>query len=109
MVAKFEIYTNKGREYRFRLAVNGEIILISEGYSAKASCASGIMSVKTNATTDDRYERKVTATGNFMFNLKSSNGQVIGTSKFYDTIFARDNGIESVKKIAPNAHTVVLA
>lgn len=110
MVAKFEIYTDKGREYRFRLkAANGEIMLVSEGYLTKASCANGIMSVKTNATIDARYERKVILSENYMFNLKSSNGQVIATSETYETSSARDNAIESVKKITSNAHTVVLA
>ena len=37
MAAKFEIYTDKGGEFRFRLkAGNGENILASEGYKAKA-------------------------------------------------------------------------
>ena len=47
---KFEIYLDKGGEYRFRLkARNGEIIAVSEGYKAKASCINGIESVKKNA------------------------------------------------------------
>ena len=47
---KFEVYLDKGGEYRFRLkARNGEIIAVSEGYKAKASCLNGIESVKKNA------------------------------------------------------------
>ena len=47
---KFEMYTDKSGEYRFRLkARNGEIIATSEGYKAKASCLNGIESVKKNA------------------------------------------------------------
>ncbi len=47
---KFEIYTDKGGEFRFRLkAGNGEIILASEGYSQKAGCKNGIESVRKNA------------------------------------------------------------
>ena len=47
---KFEVYLDKGGEYRFRLkARNGEIIAVSEGYKAKASCLNGIDSVKRNA------------------------------------------------------------
>ncbi|MCX2723162.1 YegP family protein [Roseibium salinum] len=38
-----------------------------------------------------------------MFNLKASNGQVIGTSETYSSAASRDNGIESVKKNAPDA------
>ncbi|MGA9250812.1 MAG: YegP family protein [Roseobacter sp.] len=38
-----------------------------------------------------------------MFNLKASNGQVIGTSEVYSSKAARDNGIASVQKNAPEA------
>ena len=47
---KFEMYVDKAGEYRFRLkARNGEVIAVSEGYKAKASCENGIESVRTNA------------------------------------------------------------
>lgn len=46
---KFEVYADKAGEFRFRLkARNGEIIAVSEGYKAKASCLNGIESVKKN-------------------------------------------------------------
>lgn len=106
MAGKFQIYNDKAGEFRFRLkAGNGQNILASEGYSAKSGCINGIESVKTNATNDARYERKQTASGKYMFNLKAANGQVIGTSESYESAAARDNGIESVKTNAPNANT----
>lgn len=47
---KFEVYTDKAGEFRFRLkASNGQIIAVSEGYKAIASCLNGIDSVKKNA------------------------------------------------------------
>ena len=47
---KFEIYADKAGEFRFRLkASNGEIIAVSEGYKAMASCVNGIESVRKNA------------------------------------------------------------
>ena len=47
---KFEMYTDKAGEFRFRLkATNGQVIAVSEGYTAKASCENGIESVKKNA------------------------------------------------------------
>ena len=47
---KFEIYTDKAGEIRFRLkATNGEIIAVSEGYKAMSSCLNGIESVRKNA------------------------------------------------------------
>lgn len=47
---KFEMYTDKAGEFRFRLkARNGEVLAASEGYKAKASCLNGIDSVRRNA------------------------------------------------------------
>ena len=47
---KFEMYEDKAGEFRFRLkARNGEVIAVSEGYTAKASCLNGIESVTKNA------------------------------------------------------------
>ena len=104
MAGKFELYEDKAGEYRFRLkAGNGEIILASEGYKQKASALNGIESVRKNAADENRFERKDTSSGKPMFNLKASNGQVIGTSETYSSASARDNGIASVQKNAPDA------
>lgn len=47
---KFEVYTDKAGDFRFRLkAKNGQIIAVSEGYTAKKSCLNGIESVRKNA------------------------------------------------------------
>ena len=47
---KFEVYTDKGGEFRFRLkARNGEVIAASEGYKAKVSCLNVVDSVRRNA------------------------------------------------------------
>ena len=47
---KFEVYTDKAGEFRFRLkARNGEIIAASEGYKRLDSCLNGVDSVRRNA------------------------------------------------------------
>ena len=47
---KFEVYTDKKGEIRFRLtAGNGQEIAASEGYKSKASCLNGVESVRKNA------------------------------------------------------------
>ena len=47
---KFEVYEDKGGEFRFRLkATNGQVIAVSEGYKAMASCLNGVESVQKNA------------------------------------------------------------
>jgi uncharacterized protein len=104
MAGKYEIYKDNAGEFRFRLkAGNGQIILASEGYKAKASAVNGIDSVRKNAPTDSLYERSESAAGKFRFNLKSTNGQVIGTSQLYESAASRENGVESVKNNAPEA------
>ena len=71
-----------------------------------AACKNGIESVKRNAPEDARYDRKEAKNGAPYFNLKATNGQVIGTSEMYSSVAARENGIESVKKNAPDAEVV---
>ncbi len=54
---KFEVYTDKAGEFRFRLkATNGQVIATSEGYKAHASCLNGVESVKKNAVDADIVE-----------------------------------------------------
>ncbi len=104
MAGKFELYTDKAGEYRFRLkAGNAQTILASEGYKQKPSAENGIESVRKNAPDDARFVRSETAAGKYRFNLTATNGQVIGTSESYESAAGRDNGIESVKKNAPGA------
>lgn len=103
-MGKFEILKRKNDEFQFNLkAGNGEIILTSEGYVAKESCKKGIDSVKRNSQSAERFEKKVAANGKFFFNLKATNGQVIGSSQMYATEAGRDNGIDSVMRNAPDA------
>ena len=44
------MYKDKAGEFRFRLkATNGQVIAVSEGYTAMAGCLNGIESVRKNA------------------------------------------------------------
>ena len=107
MAGKFECYKDKAGEFRFRLkAGNGEIILSSEGYKSKASCDNGIASVKKNCLDEKCFDKKQTDSGKYRFNLKSTNGQVIGTSQSYESESGCNNGIASVRKNAPDAAVV---
>ena len=50
MAAKFVVYHDKAKKFRFRLiAPNGEIIAVGEAYESKASCLNGIKSIQKNA------------------------------------------------------------
>ncbi len=104
MPGKFEVYKDKAGEFRFRLkAANGQNILGSEGYSAKASCMNGIASVQKNSQNSDRFATKQSASGKHTFSLKASNGQVIGVSQTYDSESGCSNGMKSVAECSVGA------
>ncbi|SAK40284.1 hypothetical protein AWB80_00198 [Caballeronia pedi] len=104
MTGKFVIDKAKNGEFYFNLhAGNGERILTSEMYKAKGSAENGIESVRKNAPLDERYVRKENKAGQPMFTLKAGNHEVIGVSEGYSSTSARENGIESVKRSAPDA------
>ena len=103
-MGKFEIKKDKSGQFRFNLkASNGQIILGSESYTTKVACDNGISSVRKNSQDDGRYDRNTAKDGSPYFNLKASNGQVIGKSEMYSSSTAMENGIASVKKNAPEA------
>src|SRR5262245_25590531 len=104
MSAKFELKKSGSGQFYFNLkASNGEIILSSEMYTAKASAETGIESVKGNAPDENRYDRKTSQNGEWYFVLKARNGAVIGKSEMYTSAQAMENGIESVRHNAPDA------
>jgi len=95
----FELAKSSDGQYHFVLkAANAETILASELYKRRDSAEAGIASVQANCANDALYERKTATNGKFHFNLKATNGQVIGTSELYETERSRDAGIESVKR-----------
>lgn len=103
-MGKFVISKRKNGEFQFNLlAGNGQVILASEGYASKPSCMNGVKSVMKNAADPKRFDAKVAKNGKFYFNLKASNGQVIGKSEMYEAQAGCDNGIASVAKNAPGA------
>ena len=107
MAGKFECYRDKAGEYRFRLkAANSQVVLSSEGYKSKAACMNGIESVQKNCSDPDCFERKTTASGKYRFSLKSTNGQVIGTSQNYKSDSGCRNGMGAVARAEKGASVV---
>ena len=108
--------------YKFNLkASNGQVIATSEIYDSESGCKSGIESVKKNApiapvedqTVDGfvaekcpKFEVYKDKAGEFRFRLKAGNGQIIAVGEGYTTRANCINGIESVKKNAPDAEVV---
>jgi uncharacterized protein YegP (UPF0339 family) len=50
-----------------------------------------------------KFVLKKGSTGKFRFNLLATNGQMIATSEAYESKASAINGIESMKRNAPNA------
>lgn len=101
-------------------AGNGEVIATSEVYTTEAACLNGINSVKTNCVGEvedqtvegfekvkhPKFEVYTDKAGEFRFNLKAKNGEIIASSEGYKTKASCLNGVESVKKNAPDADVV---
>jgi len=97
MKGYYELKKTDGGKFHFTLnAGNHEVILASQLYAEKGSAESGIAAVREHGTHDARYERKMSAKGEPYFSLKSTNGQIIGTSEMYGSEASRDNGVKSV-------------
>lgn len=104
--------------FKFDLkATNGQVIATSEVYSSKDACLNGIDSVKNccaggiedqtveNAekVVNPKFELYVDNAGEYRFRLKAKNGQIIATGEGYKSKDGALNGIDSVKKNAPEA------
>lgn len=112
--------TNTGVKFDLK-AGNGQVIATSEVYNSLAACKNGIESVKKNApvapvedqTVDGyateknpKFEIYQDKAEEYRFRLKAGNGQVIAVSEGYTTLANCKNGVESVKKNAPDADVV---
>ena len=102
-------------------AGNGEIIATSEVYASESACKNGIESVRKNAPianledqtvegfealTNPKFEVYTDKAGEFRFRLKARNGEIIAVSEGYTRRSSCLNGIESVRKNAPEADVV---
>lgn len=109
MAGIFDLKMTSAEKYLFTLkAANGEVILVSEQYEAKASAENGIASVRANSADDKRFERKTSKANEPYFVLTATNGQVIGVSEMYSSAAAMEKGVASVKTHAPAAKLVDL-
>ena len=108
--------------FKFDLkAGNGETIATSEVYTTEAACMNGVESVRKNApaanvedqtvegftaATHPKFEIYADKAGEFRFRLKARNSEIIAVSEGYKAKACCQNGIESVRKNAPDAEVV---
>lgn len=97
---KFKVGKAKDGQSFFNLKTDeGKTLLKSEMYTTRSACSNGIESVRKNCSEEKRYERKLTSDNRHFFNLKATNGQVIGTSGFYESAEGMEQDIQAVKRI----------
>ena len=109
--------TKTGVKFNLK-ATNGEIIATSEVYKADASCRKGIESVRKNAPIaaledqtvegfkvekNPKFEVYEDKAGEFRFRLKATNGQIIAVGEGYKKKASCLNGIDSIRRNAPDA------
>lgn len=107
--------------FKFDLkATNGQVIATSEVYTTKAACQNGVASVKNcciggiedqtvepvAAEKHPKFELYTDKAGEYRFRLKAKNGEIIAVSEGYKAKDSALNGIDSVKKNAPDAEIV---
>ena len=121
-MGKFVIKETANGGLKFDLkAGNGEVIATSQVYASMKSCKNGIASVVRNApiapvedqTVEEfakekcpKFEMYTDKAGEFRFRLKASNGQIIAVGEGYKAKKSCLNGIESIRKNAPEAPIV---
>ena len=112
--------TNTGYVFNLK-ADNGQVIAVSQVYSSEAACQNGIESVKKNAVManledqtvenfetvpNPKFEIYTDKAGEFRFRLKARNGEIIATGEGYKAKASCLNGIDSIRRNAPDADVV---
>lgn len=107
IMTRFETYVGKNNEHYFRLVnQEGKVLLSSEGYTKRDGLLNGINSVKSNLPDLNNYELKTADNGKHFFNLKATNGQVIGTSAMWDSMELRDEWMKRLAKETPKPDVI---
>ena len=107
MAGKFELKKSKNDKFYFSLlASNGQVILSSEMYEAKASAVNGIESVKKNGGDAARYDKLSAKDGSPYFTLKAGNGQVIGQTTTNEVgVFTAQ--LQLPANLGPGTYTII--
>ena len=120
-MGKFEVKQVK-TGYKFNLkAGNGEIIAVSEVYTTESACMNGVESIRKSApvapvedqTVENfevlkhpKFELYLDKAGEYRFRLKAKNGEIIATGESYKAKASCLNGIDSIKRNAPESPVV---
>ena len=117
-MGKFVIIPGKKGPHFVLKATNGQVIGVSESYSSEKAVIQGIESVRKNApiakledqtvegfenVTNPAFEVYRDKAGEYRFRLRARNGEIILTGEGYKAKASCLNGIESIRRNAPDA------
>jgi uncharacterized protein YegP (UPF0339 family) len=84
--ARFETFKGvDGQHYFDLIAGNGENVLRSEGYTSKSAAEKGVQAVVNAGVSSKNFVVLAAKNGEYYFNLKAANGEIVGTSELYST------------------------
>ena len=99
--AFFETFQGLDGRYYFSLvAGNGQNVLRSQGYTRLSSAQTGVAAVLANGFDKRQFETKQAANGDWYFNLRAANNEIIGTSELYASKSNADRGAVVVRALA---------
>ena len=88
----------KGKEnFRFKLKTqSGHTLLNSVAYKNETEIQDTVQYLNTPQQNNIRFERKTNNEGLFLFDIKKSDGQLIGHSQSYTSEAGMENGINNL-------------
>lgn len=99
--AKFEVFVGEDGDYYFRfVAVNGEVLLRSEGYTTRQGADNGIDSVVKNAPDTHNVVVRQSENGEWFFVVVAPNDEVIAVSETYTSKWSAERGARTVRALA---------
>jgi len=100
--ARFDVREGASGSFSFVLrAANGAIVLQSESYTSEAAALNGTFSVYDFGRDAANYDVRASSSGGYYFNLKASNGQVIGTSEVYSSKWNAQRARDALINLLP--------
>ncbi len=105
---RFEVFTGEDKKFYFHLrAGNGEIVLGSQGYTAKSSAMNGIKSVDANGIEASQWDVFEAISGEYGIRLLAANGQTIAGGELYTTKESAENAVQTISGLLAANVTVV--
>lgn len=97
---RFEVFSGEDKKFYFHLrAGNGEIILVSQAYTAKSSALSGIKSVEANGTSAAQWKIYSAINGEYGIRLVAGNGQTIGSGELYASQSNAQKAVSTIESL----------